>query len=223
MRSALFVLALTVACGPKAPPTPAVVTETPEPAPPPPPPMPEPEPEPAVRSNANFRIAIDNADGTSVTGRVVRVERGVDFYGADGFTDRDIKTTISLSGGGTARDVAWEDIATIDIDYSSDTSAISCTYDSSVTPWAYICTLPTTTRATTTDGATMDVSTRNVWRLTFDDDRMVDLYLFKLPVRQEDASSSGRRNQENPAMYVTLRDAVLEAAASAPTQIRVNP
>jgi hypothetical protein len=182
-----------------------------------------PDPEPEVVRNADFRIAIDSADGSSTTGRVVRVERGVDFYGANGFTDRDIKTTISLSGGGTSRDAAWADISQIDIAYDTSPSNISCTYDSSVTPWAYICTIPSTSSAATTDGANLDVTTRNVWRLTMDDDREVELYLSKLPVRQSDSSGSGMRNAENPAMYVQLREAVVEAAATAPTRIRINP
>lgn len=223
MRRLLALTVFAMACGPKAPPatpTPAVPPPVAE-LPPPPPPMPEPEPE--VQRNADFRIAIDHADGSSITGRVVRVERGIDFYGANGFTDRDIKTTISLSGGGTSLDAAWTDVSQIDIAYDTAASNISCTYDSSVTPWAYICTIPSASTATTTDGANLDVTTRNVWRLTMDDDREVELYLSKLPVRESDSGSSGMRNAENPAMYVQLREAVVEAAANAPTRIRINP
>lgn len=223
MRHLIAFSVFAMACGPKVPPAPATPA-TPPPAaalPPPPPPLPEPEPE--VERNADFRIAIDYADGSSTTGRVVHVERGVDFYGANGFTDRDIKTSISLSGGGRSLDADWADLSQIDIDYDTSVSNISCTYDSSVSPWAYICTIPSTSTATTTDGSRLDVTTRNVWRLTMDDDREVELYLFKLPVREADSSSSGMRNAENPAMYVQLREGVVEAAASAPTRIRINP
>lgn len=217
----LSLLMLTVACGPKAPPAPAPAPVVVAPQPPPPPLMPEPEPEP--ERNADFRIQIDRADGTSESGRVVRVERGVDFYAANGFTDREIKTTVSLSRDGTSRDVRWDELKRVDIAYDTNSRNISCTYDSSVTPWAYICTLPATSTAVTADGATLDVTTRNVWRLTMDDDREIELYLSKLPVRQTDSSSAGMRNSENAEMYGILRTAVQQAATTAPTRIIINP
>ena len=178
---------------------------------------------PAPVNNADFRVVITNADGSTTSGHVVRVERGIDFYAISGFTDSERKTTVSLTGDAGSRDANWSDIQVIDIAYETDSSAVSCTYDSSVTPWAYICTLPSETNATTTDGERFEVTTRNVWRFTFASGETTELYLSKLPVRRPDMSGSGRRTSENPQMYVELRRAVLEAVTTAPTRIQINP
>lgn len=215
-------LALLAACGPKAPPP---APEAP-PAPAPPPERtyePAPTPPAAPQPNADFRMTLHRADGSTETGRVVRIERGIDFYGVRGMTDQANKITIALSRDGQSRDAQWTELSSIQIRYDTDPAGISCTYDSAVTPWAYICTLPTTTTATTTDGAQWDVTTRNVWQLTTADDTVHELYLFKLPVREEDTSGAGRRNIENPEMYPRLRDAVLAEAATAVTRIEINP
>ncbi len=221
MRHTLPLLFILAACGPKTPSTPseAPVPVTPDlPEVPEPPPPAEPE---APVANADFGVSMTFADGRRQGGRVIRVERAIDFYGASGWTDRDIKRTVSLSASGTSRDAHWDEIREIDIDYGAGASDISCQYDSSQMPWVYVCTLPTTTRATATDGSTWDVSSRQKWRFIFANGTIEEFYLFKLPVRQPDLEG-GRRNMENPAMYVQLREEVQQAATTALTRIVVS-
>jgi hypothetical protein len=223
MRALLVPVLLLAACGPKAPPPPGPTAVTDAPVAPPaelePPPEPEAPPPPAP--NASFDVALTYADGRTVSGRVWRVERAIDFYGEQGFTDRAEKRTVALSGPSGARDAAWEELTEITIEYPADASGVSCEYDSATRPWMYTCTLPTTTTARTADGARWSVSTRNKWRLHVSGHGEVDLYLSKLPVRAPDDAASGY-GSENHALYATLRDRVLEESRISVTRLQLT-
>lgn len=217
-------LTLTAGCGKKSPApaadtTPAVT----EPAPPPPPPEPEPEPEPEPpKANADFNATLTMADGTTKSGHVKRVERGIDWYAEDGWTDDGDDLVVSLESGSDLVERPWSDIDVITIAYGGR-DGIDCQYDSGYTPWMYMCVLRTTTKAKTTDGKSWSATTRNRWKFTFDDDSTAEFYVYKLPERQQDDKTMGLDSVENYDLYGTLQAKVLETAkGSAVVKVDIN-
>lgn len=211
--------AMLVSCGPKgSAPTPAA-----EPAPvhdAAPEPMPEPAPAPPAEPNADFQASLTFAGGKSVSGHVVRVERGDDWYGERGWVDGPaIKLAVELERGSDARDAAWEEIATLSISYGSE---IDCQFDSSYQPMMYMCVLRTDSKATLTDGSTWDVASRYKWRFTFGDGTAQEFYIDKLPARAQDVPRPGL-NEENPDMYPPLRDQVTTEAGTGLTKVKITP
>ena len=215
----IAVLASTLALGAcKKPAEPAAAPAEPAPAPEvvetAPEPEPEPEPEPAPPSpNADFNATIAFADGSTRTGHVKRVERGVDWYAENGWSDDADDLTLELDGNGTLKNVTWEELKSVSIKYS-DRSGLDCSYDSAFDPWMYMCVLRSTPAATTTDGKRWTITTRNKWRFTFDNDEAVEFYTYKLPARQQDDEAAGLDTTENYGLYETLQAQVLEAAKS---------
>lgn len=171
--------------------------------------------------NADFNASLAYADGRTVSGHVVRVERGEDWYAEEGWTDKPVKLTVSLEQGGSAIDAPWTDIKQIEIRYAPRTD-VSCLYDSEYDPWMYMCVLPTTTKVTTTDGKTWEGASRFRWRFTFDDDTSAEFYVYKLPAREQDTVGGGLGSSENTSMYAKLQDAVAIQARSALTRITIS-
>jgi hypothetical protein len=203
------------------------------PAPPPaaaPAPEPEPEPEPEIDdtppapiNNISVGLEITRMDGTVFTGRAVRVERGVDWYAEDGWTTSAGDIKVALESDRDMKDVAWTDIAQIDVTYGGR-GDIDCMYDSNFVPWMYMCTLRSAPVAKLKDGSTWRVTSRHQWRFTTDDDRDVSFYLFRLPARQQDEQAADLDTQENYTLYGSLQAAVLaRAKADAIKKIVVKP
>jgi hypothetical protein len=209
---------------PEDPPPPPPAAEPPPPPVVEPEPLPEPAPAAAPAPNADLKVVITHADGTSKSGRVTRIERGEDWFAENGWVDTPPKLTITLASGGTEVDKTWNDIASIDVKYAAKTE-VDCVYDSNFTPWMYMCTLPTTSTAKTKDGKTWSVDQRHKWRFTFDDGSTEEFYLFKLPVRKQDSEevSFDAANSENRAMYADLQAEVQRQAARAVTKVTVSP
>lgn len=220
-------LALMAGCGKKKAPEAAPASTTVE-TPAPPPPVPtedvamddEPAQPAAPASNADFDVTLTYADGRTRDGHVKRVERGIDFYAEDGWTDDEI--TVQVESSSDLKDVSWDGIDLISITYGSR-SDINCQYDSKFTPWMYMCVLKSTSKAKLDDGSSWTVSTRNKWRFTFDDDSQVEFYVYKLPAREQDSEAMGLDSVENYDLYGTLQGKVLEMAKSeAVTRIDVK-
>jgi hypothetical protein len=156
-----------------------------------------------------------------VQGRVVRVERGQDWYAEEGWLDTPNKLTLTLEGNGTALDAPWPDITSVHIRYGG-TDEIDCQYDSRYTPYMYMCVLRTRSSATTTDGRTWEVSSRHRWRFTFEDGTEAEFFANKLPVREQDVPRPGMAS-ENHEMYRRLQKQVLEEASRAVTHLELRP
>lgn len=176
----------------------------------------EPEPEiddtpPAAITNVSVALEITRMDGTVFSGRAVRLERGVDWYAEDGWTTSAGDLKVGLESDRDMKDVAWTDIAQIDITYGGRDD-IDCMYDSNFTPWMYMCTLRSTAVAKLKDGSTWRVTSRHQWRFTTDDDRDVSFYLFRLPARQQDDQAADLDTKENYNLYGSLQAGVLAAA-----------
>lgn len=221
----VFVIA---ACGPKAPPAAPAADAVPDAPAPPPPPPPAPEPEapaepPPPASNADFDATLTFADGRSVSGHVVRVERGSDWYAEDGWVDSTSKLTVTLESGGTQTESTWNDISEVAIAYG-DRSSIDCSYDSRFSPWMYMCTLKTTTTVTAADGKSWDAVTRYKWKFTFEDGNSEEFYVFKLPVRQQDDAVVDLKSEsENYELYGALQTKAVSDAKSGLTKITITP
>lgn len=228
-NATLTALVLLAGCGPKAPPVAApeapeapaapeapeaVVEPTPEPAP---------EPEPAA-PNADFRATLTFGDGRVVSGRVMRVERGEDWYAENGWTDTEMKLTVTLEGNGTEIEANWADISTLDLDYGSSRSDIDCTYDSAFVPWMYMCVLRTTSKVKTDDGKSWAANGRHKWRFTFDGGTTAEFYVYKLPAREQDSRSPepGVEMPENAELYASLQQSVLETAKGSLQSIKID-
>lgn len=216
--SLFSLILLTSACGkksvpaPEPPPTPAATQ---------PPPEPEPVPEaeldeepPAPVNNVSFEVEITKVDGTSMSKRAARLERGIDWYAEDGWTSSEKDLMLGLESDSDMKDVPWTEVASIEITYGSK-GDIDCMYDSNFTPWMYMCTLKTTPTAKLTDGSSWRVTSRHQWRLTFDDESSESFYIFKLPARQQDAEAASLESTENYQLYGTLQAEVLQAAKGA--------
>lgn len=226
-------LALSLAaCGSKKTPTPAAeqpapaVAEQPAPAAPVHPSQRPPEEpmEKVAPSNASFVAVITKADGTSVKGNVRRVERGEDWYAEKGWTDRPVKLTVTLEGGGTEIEADWKDIRTVAIEYGGK-SDIDCQFDSSFTPVMYMCVLKSTTTVTTADGTEYKAAGRHKWRFEFTSGKAEEFYIYKLPRReQEEAVPSLGTTEENTDLYVKLqKELLIEVGSSAITRIDITP
>jgi hypothetical protein len=202
----------------------------PEPAAAPPPPAaeaaPEPEAEPTPPpevKNADMYVSIRSADGQMKKGHVKKIERSVDWFADQGWTDdaKDLKITIESAG--KERDITWSDVAAITIK-PGPLSDVDCVYDSQFTPWMYDCTLKTTATLKTKDGATGLVTNRHKWKFTFDDDSTDEFWLFKHPARQQDDREIDidSTEPENVALYKTLSQRLkLEAATSLVVSITI--
>lgn len=220
MRSLCCLALLLVACAPKTGPAPAAPAPAPAPeamAPPPP----APAPAPAPLAHADFDATLTFADGHTRSGHVVGLERGEDWYAEKGWTHDAKDLVLTLDSDDATEDVPWTAIRSIDITLG-DAQNPDCEYDSSYQPMMYMCVLRTEPVATTTDGRTWTVATRNAWRFTFAQGDPVTFYVYKIPVRAQDDPQPGHELDENPAMYPMLKQQVLDAAAKAVTRIEVT-
>ncbi len=218
----IAILVVATACGKKAPPSPPAA-EAPAPtpiaeAPPAPTPVPAPDGEPEVESNADYTVELTFADGRIKAGKVIRVERGADWYAEKGWVDTPLKLTVSLDANGKGRDAGWGDIREVKWSYPG-TSAVDCTFDSDFTPAMYMCVMKSTAKVTTTDGATWDGLDRYKWRFTFDDGTTETFHVAKLPVREQ---TTKRLDDEDYALYEKLQGAVVEGAGKAVTKLVIG-
>ena len=208
---------LLAACGGKQTPAPAAPEPEPEPAAAPAPAPPsnvvdrEPEapaPEPEVKpSNTDISVSFSFGDGSGRRGKVHRIERASDWYGESGWTDKPVKLTLSLERGEAAKDVTWDEVKTIEIEYLGR-SAIGCDYDSNFTPIMYTCTMKTKSKAVLKDGSTWDLTTRNKWKFELEGGHVVEFYGFKLPAREQEGGEAemGDGSTQNFALYEKLQD-----------------
>jgi hypothetical protein len=174
-----------------------------------------------VASNASFTAAITFADGRTHAGKVIRVERGEDFWAEEGWTDEKAKLTVSLESGSALKDVRWEDFSLVTIKYL-ERSEINCQYDSNFTPWMHICDLRTDTQIKTRDGQTWTTSSRYKWRFTFSDGSTEEFWLYKLPARREDPTDAWHEGNENYNLYGDLQQEIMQASKKAVTRIVIQ-
>lgn len=203
----VFLLTLGVAADPAEP----VAT------PAPPPPSAAPPPSEPVKSNVSFNAAITRG-GKVHSGHVVRVERGIDFYGDKGWADSGLRLYVTLEQGGKESEHPWTDISTIDIKYGGRPD-LDCTYESETTPWTYTCTLKTTPVVKTTDGKTWTAVSRHLWRFTFEDGTTEEFALNKSFARAQDTKET---DEESAAMYVQLQAQALKDVANNVTKIVIT-
>jgi hypothetical protein len=210
----LLLLSLLVACGPKDPP-PVAAAAAPEPAPAPAP-APEPEPEPAAEaapapavSNADLQVSLTRANGSTVSGKVRRIERSEDWYG-----DEKSGLKIDAEGNGTFKQVYWPDVASVSVKPGAIPADVDCVYDSNWSPWMYDCTLKTTASLTMKDGTKWTVSNRHKWRFTFESGEVVEFWLNKHPAREQDENvvDLNTTNPENFDLYTRLQQRLREEA-----------
>lgn len=166
------------------------------------------------KANADLNVTIRYASGKTKSGHVIRIERSVDWYGEEGWTDEAQSLVISAESGTTAKDIPWTDVRSIAVRPGSLTNDIDCVYDSDWTPWMYMCTLKTTGTVTTKSGARWTIDTRHKWRLTFDDGSKAEFWIDKWPVRKQDTQTAGLddTNPENYELYSELQEQLRKEA-----------
>jgi hypothetical protein len=224
--TAPIALTLLAACGEKAPPTPAPV-EAAAPAPAPAPAAPEPPPPPAEVVNASFKATVTRADGTSVSGKVKRVERSSNFLGNDAWSTEAADLKINAEGAGTYAKLTWDKVKSITVAppvVKSDT--ISCTYSSETNPWLYECNIPAPAKLATTDGQTLTVDSGHKWRFVFDDGSEVEFWMKKHFAWEQDANevTLETENPENYDLYAKLQQRLkTEVKSSLVTKITIEP
>jgi len=230
----MLVALLATACGKKAPeaapaappPAPSAPAAPAAPEAPEPPPAPEPAEPVALPSNADFSAKLTRGDGSVVSGKVHRVERGHDRYAEKGWSDSAAKLGIELESGTKAEEVTWTDIKTIQIGYLGR-EAVGCDFDSDFTPVMYTCTMKTKSVATKTDGSAWDVGTRNKWKFEFDSGEIVEFYLFKLPLREQEEGEAeiGDGSEQSTELYQKLQDEVVAMIKTdaVVTKIEISP
>ncbi len=199
--------------------TPPPPVEAPAPVPEPPPEVAPPEPPPPPANNADFHATLSFADGHSVTGHVVLLQRGIDRYAEEGWAEDPKKLVVELESAAGETTKAWTELASVDVKYGAKTT-ISCLYESDYTPVMYMCTIDATTTAKGTDGKTYTVASRFPWKFTFDDGKSVQFALTKPNVRKPDDSGG---DDENYALYGELTAEVTRLPATGVTRIAITP
>lgn len=174
---------------------------------------PEPAPEPEVPveksvNNVSFNVTIVYADGTTRAGHVKGLERTVDFYGDEGWTDDTSRLKLTVELGTTEKTVAWTEVKSIAVLPGTMPDEVDCSYSSDFSPWMYECVLRTKTTAQLKDGTKGSITGRHQWRLHFDDGSKVELSVFKYVVREQDekVAEFGDEQTENFALYTRLQD-----------------
>jgi hypothetical protein len=216
MRRLLLLVFFAGACGAKKSPKTPETTAAPPPAPAEVVPEPEAEPEPpADAPNADLNVSIKTADGQLKKGHVKKIERSVDWFADQGWTDEAKSLVLTVESAGKEKDVPWTDVASIAIKPGSFAD-LDCVYDSQFTPWMYDCTLKTTATVKTKDGATGIVTNRHKWKLTFDDGSSSEFWLHKHPARQQDDREIDidSTEPENLQLYKTLSQRLRTEAAT---------
>ena len=217
-------LTLLAACGDKSPPAssgdaveeaPAAPAVEPEPEPeevaPPPPPAP-----PA--DNADLNMTMTLADGSKVSGHVVRIERGEDWHADNGWTDEERKLKIELEDKGQLREATWDEVASIGLRAGKIPSEVDCTYSSEFSPWMYTCELRTPTTVRLKDGTAWLSNTRHKWHFVMEDGSEVEFYLTKHAVRMQDERvvTIDDAQGENYDMYTQLQDHLRQEISTLP-------
>ena len=218
-------LTLLAACGDKNPPASSgdAVEEAPAPAPAV---EPEPEPEeaapppppPPPANNADLNLKMTMTDGTSVSGHVVRIERGEDWHADDGWTDEERKLKIEIESKGQLREVTWDEVASIGIRPGKIPSEVDCTYSSEFSPWMYTCELRTPTTVKLKDGSAWTANTRHKWHFVMEDGSEVEFYLTKHAARMQDGRvvTIDDAQGENYDMYTQLQDQLRQEIKTLP-------
>lgn len=227
---------LLASCGPKAPPAASAdAASSAAPAPPPTPATPpaatpapveaQPETPAAPVANVDLRVTVGRADGTKKSGHVKRIERSTDWFGEADWTIESEKLLILGENAGKESRLAWKDIRSLTVTPGKPADDTDCSYDSNFTPWMYDCTLRTTCKATGTDGKTYEVTSREKWRFTFDDDSSVEFWLVKYPSREQDEGTARVEDEvnENYAMYEKLQARLRTEIKTMVTSISVAP
>lgn len=189
------------------------------------PPGSEPEPEePQATNNADFSATLEFGDGRTVSGQVVRVERGDDWYAEEGWVDDSAQLVLTVERDGVQQDVPWKEVRELQVSYG-ERADIDCTYDSRFTPWMYMCTLRTDSPVTLADGERWEVSSRHKWRFTFADGKVEEFYAFKLPIRQQDTEvvDLDSTRVENYDLYGKLQTQALKDAKGALVRLEIQP
>ena len=208
MRTTIL-LALLVACGPKEAPEPAPVaaaestsaapaeSETDEEADAE---AAEASAEPVeAPSNADLRVTITHADGTTQSGHVKRIERSSDWFADEGWDDEPGKLKMDGESPSSFKD--------IHLDPSLSTN-VDCYYDSNWSPWMYDCTVDTTSTAVLKDGSKWTVTNRHKWKFIFDDGTQVEFWLKKHPAREQDSEKVDLDtvDPQNYDLYTSLQE-----------------
>jgi hypothetical protein len=227
--SALLAGSLLVSCGgTKTPPVAAAAKAAPATAPAAAPVrVPEAEPEAPIvpRDNADFRITIGRADGSKTSGHVKRLERSSDWFGESDYTSDPTSLKVQVESDGKEAKFAWKEIKSISILPGKPASDVDCSYDSNFSPWMYDCTLKTTSKLISMDGKSWEITSREKWRLTFDNDSQVEFWLVKLPERMQDDRQLGLDDEitENYALYEKLQAEIRNDMKTMVTSIVVSP
>jgi hypothetical protein len=158
--------------------------------------------------NANLNVTFTFMDGTTKAGHVVGIERAIDFYGDEGWSEEDGKLKLTVESGSTEKMVAWTDIKSITITPGKMPDEVDCTYSSDFSPWMYDCTLRTTAAVVLKDGSKGTITTRNRWRFSYDDGSSYEFQVFKYSLREQDTTvvEYGSEQAENYGLYTKLQD-----------------
>ncbi len=179
-----------------------------------------------VVKNTSFNATLTMADGSTRTGHVQGVERAVDAYAVEGFTEDARKLTLDVEmpgakGKTTERAVPWTDVKSLTIAPVLVASKnpklgkqpdMSCTFDTGVEPWMYECSMMTVSAVILKDGTKGNVTTRHPWRFTFDDGSTVTFAAFKHAVRapgdREIAPGKDEEATPNKDIYSRLQQQI---------------
>jgi hypothetical protein len=160
-----------------------------------------------------FQATFTHIDGRVIEGKVVKVERGLDWYAEKGWSEKPLHLTVTLEGNGTEVEKLWSDIAQVDVTYGGKTD-FDCMYESEYSPWMYTCLLKTTPTVKTADGKTWKAISRYKWKFTLEDGSVEELWLSKLPARKQDTQEVTLEtvSPENVQLYAELQAEALRSA-----------
>ncbi len=176
-------------------------------------PEPAPEAKVVVEKNADFNAKLTFVDGQVAEGHVIRVERSEDWFAERGWTDKEMKLTVTVEGNGTEKDLPWTDIKSMDISYDG-AGAVDCTYDSEFTPIMYMCVMKTHSKVAIAEGGTWSTAGRHKWKFTFEDGNSEEFWIYKINAREQEAGVATINDDsgQDTALYQKLQKQVAEDA-----------
>lgn len=189
----IFLSTLFFACGSKEPaktaPIPKEEPPQEEPAQiePEVPEEPEPEPDPGIESNVDFKATLTFADGSTKSGRVVRVERNEKYNGMGNWIEKERKLKVDLTAGSEFLQAPWSDIKKIVIKPTSTRKKDSdCNFESDYDPRLYFCKQTTKSTAITNDGKKWGIDNKYKWRFYFEDESNTDFWIQTFRVMEQE-------------------------------------
>ena len=157
--------------------------------------------------NAALNLTIKHADGSSQSGKVVRIERSVDTHGETDWSTEESDLRFYVEGNEEYKKITWNDVKSVSVTVPKKKD-FDCLYLSDFTPWMYECSIKIVSKVTTKDGKKYAADSSKKWRFTFSDDTSAEFWMKRHYARAQDdrTVSIDDTVTQNSELYKQLQD-----------------